>query len=95
MRANMKNLTAYIDQKNTWGGFFGTAPTSFPLTQKDVDELASALDCDLSPENLHCDGEISVAQANRKYNEYGRVIAQLNKYCAQNGLTMPTIYEFG
>ena len=26
-----------------------------------------ALDCALSPENLHCDGEISVAEANRKY----------------------------
>lgn len=27
-----------------------------------------ALSCALSPENLHCDGEISVAEANRKYN---------------------------
>lgn len=26
-----------------------------------------SLSCQLSPENLHCDGEISVAEANRKY----------------------------
>lgn len=25
------------------------------------------LSCALSPENLHCDGEISIAEANRKY----------------------------
>lgn len=25
------------------------------------------LACELSPENLHCDGEISLAEANRKY----------------------------
>ena len=92
----MKNLQHYIDNRNQWNSFFpGNKTIKFPLDQKTVDDLARSLDGDLSPENLHCDGEISVAQANRKYNEYGRVIAQLNKYCAQNGLTMPTIYEFG
>lgn len=30
------------------------------------------LSCALSPENLHCDGEISVAEANRKYTRLMR-----------------------
>ena len=64
----MKDLKAYIEQNNTWGSFFNKPQMNFPLTQKDVDSLADRLDCDLSPENLHCDGEISAAQAQRKYN---------------------------
>ena len=90
----MKNLQAYIDQKNTWGKFFGSTPITFPLTQAQVDSLASSLDADLSPENLHCDGEISRTQAQNKYNHYGRVIKELDRYCAGQGLTMPKIYEY-
>ena len=29
----------------------------------------NALSCRLSPENLHCDGEISQAEAKRRYNQ--------------------------
>ena len=32
-------------------------------------EEFSELLCELSPENLHCDGEISVSEANRKYKK--------------------------
>jgi len=90
----MKNLQAYIDQKNTWRGFFNTAPINFPLSQTHVNDLANSLDSDLSPENLHCDGEISQTQAQNKYNYYGRVIKELDRYCAGQGLTMPKIYEY-
>ena len=90
----MKNLNAYIDQMNTWNGFFGTAPVLFPLAQADVDAIAQRLDSELSPENLHCDGEISATQAQNKYNYYGRVIKELDRYCASQGLTMPKMYEY-
>jgi DUF1680 family protein len=36
------------------------------LDQKMLDYFMR-LCCELSPENLHCDGEISLAEANRKY----------------------------
>ena len=36
------------------------------LDQKMLDYFME-LCCELSPENLHCDGEISLAEANRKY----------------------------
>lgn len=38
------------------------APLSTAMLQRFFD-----LTCQLSPENLHCDGEISMAAANRKY----------------------------
>ena len=90
----MKNLQTYIDQKNAWGNIFGKPGITFPLDQKTVDDLARSLDGDLSPENLHCDGEISQRQAQAKYNFYGRVIKELETYCLNNWLTTPTVHEY-
>ena len=91
----MKNLAHYIDNRNSWNSFFPNSKTiGFPLSQKTVNDLAESLDGDLSPENLHCDGEISQAEAQHKYNYYGRVIKDLDRYCANQGLTMPTVYEY-
>jgi hypothetical protein len=91
----MKNLAHYIDNRNSWNSFFPNSKTiGFPLDQKTVNDLAESLDGDLSPENLHCDGEISATQAQNKYNYYGRVIKDLDRYCANQGLTMPTVYEY-
>jgi hypothetical protein len=60
---------------------------NFPLTQQDVEDLSNKLGGELSPENLHCDGEISPAQARKKYNYLMTVQAQLETYCAKNSLT--------
>ena len=89
----MKNLNNYINENLLWGGFYGRNVT-FPLSQKSVDLIASTLDRDLSPENLHCDGEISQAEAQRKYNYYGRVIKELEDYCLYNVLGMPVVEEY-
>ena len=90
----MKNLQAYIDQMNNWGSFFNSPQINFPLSQVQVNDIANKLDADLSPENLHCDGEISRTQAQNKYNYYGRVIRELDRYCVNQSLTMPQIYEY-
>ena len=92
----MKNLTHYIDNHNNWNCFASGIAKSitFPLTQKDADDLARSLDGDLSPENLHCDGEISQAEAQRKYNYYGRVIRELEKECFLLGLNKPVVHEY-
>ena len=89
----MQNLTKFIDNQNRWNAMFGTASITFPLTQNDCDEIAKDLDCKLSPENLHCDGEISPAEANRKYKFYSKVYEELNAYCNLNRLTTPAVYE--
>ena len=90
----MKALKKYIDQRNHWGAFFQQTPINFnKMNQADINSIAEALDCDLSPENLHCDGEISVAEANAKGNRLMHVVDDLEAYCTKNGFNMPTIYE--
>lgn len=89
----MKALIKFVDQHNHWNSFFNGSKITFPLSQKDIDSIARSLDSALSPENLHCDGEISVAEANAKGNRLMHVVDDLEAYCTKNGLTMPTIYE--
>lgn len=85
----MKNLKNYID----WNAIFDGPAVTFPLSQKDVDSIGRSLDRDLSPENLHCDGEISYKEAIKKGNYFMNVLDELNRYCKSNGLTEPTVYE--
>jgi hypothetical protein len=89
----MRNLQKFIDDQNVWGSFFNTPTIKFPLSQVQVNDLARSLDSKLSPENLHCDGEISVAEANAKYNFYAKVYSDLEQYCRCNSLNTPTVYE--
>ena len=89
----MQTLQKFIQDNNRWIALFGTPPVTFPLTQADADRIARTLDSQLSPENLHCDGEISAAEANRKYRFLSTVAHELEAYCAKNGLTAPKIYE--
>jgi len=89
----MRNLQKFIDDNNRWIAFFNTAPMTFPLSQVQVNDLARTLDSKLSPENLHCDGEISVAEADRKYRFYAQVYRELEQYCLNNWLNTPVVYE--
>jgi len=60
-----------------------------PEVQRKLSDLA----CRLSPENLHEDGEISQAEANRKYREIMKELRDLEK---ETGLkleaTLNTMY---
>ena len=86
----MKNLTHYIDNRNTWNSFFPNSKTiTFPLDQKTVDGLARSLDSDLSPENLHCDGEASVTHVRAKTRQLNSVRNDLETYCLNNWLNTP------
>ena len=60
---------------------------------KVVYERFSELSSSLSPENLHCDGEISNAEANRKYN---RLMKEWHKLEDQVGreVTESEIWEW-
>ena len=89
----MRNLQKFIDDQNMWGSFFNTPEIKFPLSQVQVNDLAKSLDCKLSPENLHCDGEISNAEAQRKYRFYAKVYNELEHYCLNNWLNTPVVYE--
>jgi hypothetical protein len=89
----MKNLEAHIEDRNRWNALFKKEPMTFPLTQEDVIDLAQGIDCDLSPENLHCDGEISHQAAQAKYNVLTATLRELKQYAKDSGLTIPDMYS--
>jgi hypothetical protein len=88
----MKNLTAYVEQQNSWNSIFGQAPMTMPLSQSSVESIARSIDSGLSPENLHCDGEISAREAQTKYNRLMRVLNELRTYAQKNGMSLPEMW---
>jgi predicted DNA-binding protein YlxM (UPF0122 family) len=85
---NISNLEAFVDNLNRMGAIFGSRPVSL-LNPKDRQRIAEHIDMQLSPENLACDGEISRAQIQKKYNYLTR--------CAQELLSIDpavTFYEY-
>jgi hypothetical protein len=89
-----RHLVDYVDQRSRWMAIFNSNDAiTFPLTQESFDSICSQLDGDLSPENLHCDGEISHSQAQAKYRFYKLVADELADYAHHNGLQMRELYE--
>jgi hypothetical protein len=86
----MKNLEAYVTKKNEWNAIFGeTTPIKFPLNQAQVNGLMNSIGSELSPENLHCDGEAPMAYVRSKLAELTRVQKELETYCLDNWLETP------
>ena len=72
----MKELNEFVARENKWSAIFGNKPLSLQ-SAADRKKIASSIDCALSPENLHCDGEISAAEANRKFRFLSKAGKQL------------------
>jgi len=88
----MKNLKAYVENQNRWNAIFGDTPLQLPLSQAGVTKIAKSIDAGLSPENLHCDGEISASEARKKYNQLTAVLKELETYATKNGMRMPEMW---
>ena len=63
-------LAQYVDDINHWIGLFGDEPLSLDNPQ-DRQAIADRIAIDLSPENLTCDGELSMSQV-----EYHRALLE-------------------
>ena len=87
----MKNLEAYVEQKNAWNKIFSIAAISFPLTLANANELMNMIGSELSPENLHCDGEASITHVRAKVRYLDQVKKQLDQYCLDNWLDTPVL----
>ena len=72
----MKELNEFVSRENKWSSIFGNKPLSLN-SAADRKKIAGSIDCALSPENLHCDGEISAAQARKKYQHLTRIAREL------------------
>lgn len=68
----MRNLKTYVDSRiNSMAAWFGDSEIDVTnLNEEDAQRIFDSLDGDLSPEHLHCDGEISPAEARKKANLY-------------------------
>lgn len=73
----MKELNEFVSRENKWANIFGN--TVEIKTAKGRKDVANRIDSALSPENLHCDGEISAAEANRKFKFLTKAAEQLMK----------------
>jgi len=84
-------LQKIIDQSNMFAGFRDEPTIDIDnLSTADAESLYETIDCGLSPENLfrrhnvspenlHCDGEITRRQAQAKYNSYMQAVKELIK----------------
>jgi hypothetical protein len=85
----MKNLEAYVEQKNAWNKIFSIDSINFPLSQANANELMNMVASELSPENLHCDGEASISHVRAKHKQLTTVQRELEQYCLSNWLDTP------
>lgn len=83
----MKNLKAFVDRKNQFNSLFGKAPL---VIGRDNQKIADMIDCELSPENLTCDGELSRSQVNARYRALTSAARELKSLDP-----MVDFYEFG
>ena len=72
----MRSLQAYVESKNKWRAIFNNGPWSLD-SATDRQRIAEAIDCELSPENLTCDGELSHTQVQARYNQLTTAAKQL------------------
>jgi len=86
----MRNLTAYIDQKNKWQKLF-KGPQYEIQTARGRQVVAACLDSDLSPENLTCDGELPRSQVQARYRQ---LTAAAKELIALDPGTAKFMYEF-
>ena len=72
------SLEAFVERENQFADIFGHPKLSIRNAQ-DRQTIAELIDSRLSPEHLHCDGEISASQARAKYRRLTQVADQLLK----------------
>jgi len=72
----MKDLKQYVENKNRWNLIFNN-PCYDLESAVDRQRIAEALDADLSPENLTCDGELPRAQVLERLKFLNKAVAQL------------------
>ena len=72
----MKELKEYVARKNAWNAVFKGRTYDLSIAL-DRQLLADALDADLSPENLTCDGELPRAEVIARKKFLDKAAAQL------------------
>ncbi len=85
----MQALINYVEDKNKWNAIFGGTPLDVNSAE-DRKKIADMIDGDLSPENLHCDGEASVTHVRKQH----RMLTTAGKQLMAMDANV-SIYELG
>jgi hypothetical protein len=72
----MSELLKFVAQQNAWRAVMSKAPYDLSIPA-DRQRVARLIDSELSPEVLTCDGELSRAQVQAKYNRLIKVSREL------------------
>jgi len=72
----MQNLTAYLARANQFARIFSDRQLSLD-SAADRQRIADRLECDLSPENLTCDGELRGAELQRRAKYLNACVKEL------------------
>lgn len=72
----MENLNHYVKQKNLFRKAFGNPLYVLP---RDGEQVRMALEADLSPENISCDGERPFAEVQRLRRFYTQCLRELDR----------------
>jgi hypothetical protein len=74
----MSALKTYLDRKNAYATIFGAKALTLD-NATDRQKIADSIDCDLSPENLTCDGELSPREVQARYRALTSAAKELQK----------------
>ncbi len=80
----MKQMNARLK----WMKIFDKS-AKLPETKEEVEKWWDRIDCDLSPENLCCDGEISASAARAKARQLNAELRELDAYARKIGICTP------
>ena len=80
------SLQSLIERNNLWAQLSGRPEMDInSLTQADANNLFRSIECELSPENLTCDGELSRSQVQARADELYHAVDDLRDM----GFTVP------
>ena len=89
----MKALNALIAQENQWCSMFNSKFAVYEVaTAQGRERVAKMIDAKLSPENLSCDGELSISQTQARYRALTAAAQDLIK---MDPSVAQCMYEFG
>jgi hypothetical protein len=92
----LHTLEQYVAQYNSWNRIFDKSHVDINInniTKDQAHSLVMRLDSEMSPENLHCDGELSHSQVQTKYDHLMGVWQDLRHLYYKKGWTLPMVYE--
>lgn len=77
----MNSLVRFLERENTWAKLY--SKSGIPMYEIDTAEgrqkVAESIDSQLSPENLSCDGELSISEIRIRYKYLTAAAADLRK----------------